>query len=548
MNLRRSLKLSQPLLRRNSGVIMTLPALILAVFVILAIGLLTFELGRFILAREQLRTATEAAALGGAAALAGSTNSDIGTSQGNAINSAQNVLQQNDVLGVQLNRLVAFTDHPRAGDTAVQFNFIDPKTDTVVPGGDSRGKVLEVKANFGFMPLFGKFIGLGNTPVTISARSTGGVGALDIVFCFDCSGSMDDETFMTDVRRRWDPAAGRIIYDTVRSGKLAISHGTIFPQQLAANFNPQLRGEAAAGSPPGNFPPNTAAETGFTDSVVHLDSNAAFTGVSEDGFSFPNLATLVEAARGNLENDTVFETSQAVTALRGVVTPRPGYQAKYFQLARRHIHPWAEAEAAARDFYVLMNNNTDARFGLIGFNQAPGLNPTFRFPAPNIGSTYPQGGTGNFLLPRISMRAGSEETNFAACVAALSEMVPFGNTNIGDTVAVGADILDANARPEAKKVVVLFTDGIPTNGSPSAEGACRNAATLCRNRGITFYAVGLALNPSLVPNQRRLLSDTEPSGMAFIAGNESKFFQVDQASNLKQAFANIARQLTQLVH
>ena len=60
-----------------------------------------------------------------------------------------------------------------------------------------------------------------------------------------------------------------------------------------------------AGQPPGNFPPGTAptfdGTSVFTDVVVNIDGQTTFGGFTYEGFSFPDVATMVEAARGNLE-------------------------------------------------------------------------------------------------------------------------------------------------------------------------------------------------------------------------------------------------------
>lgn len=526
------------------------PVILIAFLAVLAIGIFTFEVTRATIVRDQLRTATEAAALAGAAELAGSSQLDTVESQNNAIAAARSVLAMNDIFGVHLDKIEDdFSNSPQSNHVKVRFRYLDPKTFNVpVPLGDPRGKVLQVETKFGLHPVFASYVGMSDAAsVAITAIGHGGVGDLDIALCFDVSGSMDDETLMTKVRRRWDPGAGRIQYDLIAQGKLATSSGAVFPQQLefAAGFNPQLRGSSET-SPPGNFPPGAAGVSGFTDAVVNLDEQTSFAGFSIDGFDFPNVATLVEAARGNLENDAVFQSSQAKTALGGIVTPKPGYRAKYFQIAAQHIHPLIEAQTAAKEFFQLMNKNANSHFALVTFHTDIGQNPTFVFPAPNVASSYAPGGNGRFPLPTVPLKKPEASTNFDEVTAGLNGLVAFGGTNIGGATNRAIQMFETESRPMAKKVIILFTDGFPTVGSPSPQQACRNAAQVAHDKGIAIYPVGLALDPSLIPLQTAILSETSPNGMAKIAGHGSRYFQVTSTNNLRAAFASIARQLSQL--
>ena len=81
--------------RNNKGQAVALPMISLALGVVLAVGLLSFEVGRTAIAREQLKSATEAAALAGAATLAGSSSDDTLLSQQNAIEAATKVFREN---------------------------------------------------------------------------------------------------------------------------------------------------------------------------------------------------------------------------------------------------------------------------------------------------------------------------------------------------------------------------------------------------------------------------------------------------------------------
>lgn len=539
--------------RRPTGQAASLPAIFIGILVIAAVGLFAFEIARVTIAKSQLTAATEAAALAGAAAMAGATDTDINTIHTNGRTIARAVFKQNDVFGRMLTDVFeGTTGNVALGQTRLHFRYLDPKNNNAeVPAGDKRGKILEIESTYGYLPVFAGFLGMGNTPLGITATAQGGVGSLDLVLCFDCSGSMDDQTKVTRVRRRWDPGAGKIVYEVVGEGALCTSHGSIRPQQLefAPGFNGALRGATDAGSPPGNFPPGTAPTSGITDVVVNCDEQNHFAGITVDGFDFPNLAALVEASRGNLDSAARFNSSQANTTLGGIVTPKPGYQAKYFEIARKHIHPIFEAEQAAQEFYRLMNQNTDAHFGLVGFQGQIGA-PGFTFNQPNVGSSYPAGGNGAFALPAVNLNQTEAQTNFTECHTQVATMVPFGATNIGGCCERAIQQFATGARKDAKKAIILFTDGEPTVGGPLSgdpTANARQAAQLARTKGIALYTVGLALDPSMLASQRAILGDDTPGGMAKIAGNGSRFFQVTNAANLNTAFASIARHLTQLV-
>ncbi|MBY0551595.1 MAG: VWA domain-containing protein [Candidatus Obscuribacterales bacterium] len=534
--------------RSQKGQALTIPSILLAVMVVGLIGIFSFEIARSATARDQLRTATESAALAGAAALASFPQDDPAAWHGQAIRSARSVFSRNDIFGELMTNASLGSGTPLANQTLLEFQFIDPTTKSVVSQGDPKGKVLQVTARHGYTPLFAAVTGTGIPTLPIAAQASGGLGELDVVLCFDCSGSMEFETNITRVRRTWNNATGKIDYLVQGVGK-ETSFG-MRPQQLSGGFNGALRGPADSATPPGNFPPGAASDSGFTDAVVNIDENPNFGGLSEGGFDFPNVATLVEASRGNLDSVAAFNASQANTTLGGVVTPRAGYQAKYFELARKHTHPFAEAEEAGKNFYKLMNRNTRAHFGFVAFNARVGETNTTSFNQPNVSPTYAPAGNGDFPLPGITLSSDPDTSNFNECNTAVGQVVPDGNTNIGGSVERAVRMFDAGARPNARKAIVLFTDGEPTVGGPLSGNPfsnCQQAAALAKSKGIAVYTVGLALDPSLVPIQRQVLGDNVPTGMAFIAGNESKFFQVTSASQLNSAFTSIARHLTQLV-
>lgn len=545
--------------RRSQKGVITVVALLLGVFGIGAIGLLAFEIGRVAVARDQLRTATEAAALAASGALAGTTDNDMALSQRNAISAAKQVLALNDVLGVRLIDQIEGRSKPASGQAVINFKFLDPKNHhTEVPFGDPKGKEIEVDVVFGYTSATGKFIGVAQSSTPIQAIATGGAGDLDVALCFDVSGSMDDATPVSMVRRQFVADKMQYALSTnfaaLQQGRLTVDlHETILnavpPQdlQFESNFDPALR---ALDRVP---PPRPPAPAAFTDLVVNIDGNNSFGGFSDGGFDFPNIGTLVEASRGNLESADRFTSSGAETALRGTVTPRPGYQAKYFELAHKNIHPLADAQEGSQEFFNLMNKGTDAHFCLVTFNATIGSNPATTFSRSNIATSFPSGGVGRFPLPMVPLDPDPDDTNFNQVSASLANLVAEDGTNIAGSLDQAITELRTHGRPSAKKVIILFTDGVPTVASSGGdpELAARRSAQRAKNENIAIFTIGLSLDPADLAQQFRVLNDSNPNpvtgGIAAIAGNGGKFFQTSDPRELKSAFAKVARQLTELV-
>jgi hypothetical protein len=319
-----------------------------------------------------------------------------------------------------------------------------------------------------------------------------------------------------------------------------------------------LRGSANSGTPPGNFPPGTAP-TGnaytYTDLVVNIDGKPVFGGfTTETGYSFPDLATLVEASRGNLEDGNVFSRSKANTGVPSGIAPRAGYQAAYQRAAAQALEPIGASQDAVSNFLSVMNNNTDAHFGFIAFSDNAGRSANGTYSEYNIDSSYAAGGRGQFPIPNVALNKSVGATNFDIIQSVIPTTVATTSTNIGDAVNQAVEQLQNNSRPGAKKAIVLFTDGQPTAGGPLSGDPWANArasAVEAKHAGIPIYTIGLAQNREIIPSETALLNDTNPDpgsgGMAAIAGNQGKFFLVTRASDLRATFEHIARLLVQLV-
>lgn len=586
-------------IRRRSGQSMIVLGLVLSAFVLLPIGLFGFEVNRMELARQQLRVACDAASLAAAATLASSDILDPTEAQTKAIETALTTFQQNAVVGTKLSETVLAAtneDVPVANQAMIFLEFLDPHdNNSPVNLGDPKGKIIRVNGIFGLEPAFGKFLGL--TSVPVRTTSSGGVPMLDVVLCFDVSASIDDQTPVTFVRRQWNPATGKINYNVASTsagspagalaqGKLfdiigppatGSSVDGIYPQHLSQTSSSQstyqlffsevtgtsgsakgLRGTTNAGSPPGNCPPGKAGvgtSRTYTDLVVNIDGKTQFAGLTtSDGYAFPNVATLVEAARGNLEGNTVFTNSKANTGLPANIQPRSGYQNAYFKLAATNERPLQDAKDASRDFFTIMNTNTDAHFCLVAFTTNAGTSATSADSEYNIDDSYTTAGSTNCPVPMISLSNTKGTTKYDEVLAAITPTVPVSGTNIGDAVNTAVNQLKTNSRAGAKKAIVVFTDGQPTSGGPLNNDPwtnARKAAVAAKNAGIAIYTIGLAQTPAIIPGETAILNDTNSNqstgGIAAIAGNGGKFFLVTKVEDLRLTFENIARQLVQLV-
>jgi hypothetical protein len=112
-------------------------------------------------------------------------------------------------------------------------------------------------------------------------------------------------------------------------------------------------------------------------------------------------------------------------------------------------------------------------------------------------------------------------------------------------------------RLAARKAIVFFTDGEPTGGlSGQTATNSDTVATNCQKNEISLFTIGLNMDPknngTLTNDQYAFLGDGvnasytgSQNGLAFKAGNGSRFFQCQDGSTVRSAFASIARRLAQ---
>lgn len=217
--------MKKSLVRSQRGVSGLVIVLASAFMILLPLGFLGYEFMRWTTVQQELRSDCEAAALAGAVGIAtngGSAFNGVWQQDYNAMYGAYLSFCQNSVSGCQFNSV----DAPNTNTTAVWNSTATPPYNTppqpfsaivnfvlLSNNGSNTGWTstpsssvpaaasIRVDAYYGYeLPLLG---GLGIGPFTMVASATGALPALDLVLCFDMSGSMDDFTCVTVVDRKW---------------------------------------------------------------------------------------------------------------------------------------------------------------------------------------------------------------------------------------------------------------------------------------------------------------------------------------------------------
>ncbi len=576
-------------LRSTAAQSMIVLSLLGGLVVIPLLGVVSFEIGRLHLAKQQLQNVADAAALTAVATLASQDNLNPTTNHNTAMQAALKVFKQNFILGNSLTNTSLLASgpgpSPGPGKATIYFQFVDPVTNQVQPISSPTAKLVRVYANYGSLTAFGKYIGVHDFNVTAVAK--GEVPQLDLILCFDVSGSMDDQTPCTFVCRQWDKSKNRIKY-AAAIGAGGAASGNLFnilqPGPTGSSVNvlePQTLGETAyettsglafseeinqqpqgspnglrsfggypdLGKPPGNYPSGTASDptpNEFTDLVANVSGNY-------NGFSFPDMATVVEASRGNLDDQSHFVSSKANVSVPSSVVPHTGYQAAYQAAAASLVQPLTNAKQAAGNFIDILNTDTDAHFGFIAFDGKIG-NSNQSETWNTIDPFLPYGQAQPYQLGYVDPDPTPGKTKYQNVQTAIGNCRALVSTNIGAAVHQAVQSLKANGRKGSIKAIVLFTDGQPTDGQPldsDPNTNARMAAVEAGKAGIPVYTIGLAQNSQIIPGETAILNDTNsnPStgGIAGIAGHGGTFNLVTDSSQLRSTFEKIARSLVSLV-
>jgi hypothetical protein len=565
----------------------------LGLFVLFPLGLASFELWRYFTCRTQLQYSLDSAALCATAnLLAQKSSQSTGPSQfgsgqlivieQEAIKSAEIMLERNDLLGSTFSRMstvigaVSPADAP-TGRGKLYATFVDSKRMPLAPGAPGV-KGVRLTASYGLKPFSAEIIGLKCLPMQVT--SEGGIPPVDLVLCFDVSASMDDGTNVTTVKRFWN--GSQVSYSTPAAGNGSLlsvvqpqTDGTkvnvVGPESLSMLSSPSnggrlffsespsstlkglralvSRSQSEVGQPPGNYNASNpravlinavnpqSSVNGITDLVVNLDSNTSFGGWTDPstGLQFPNVQTLVEAARGNLNSFGAMQQALVTGAGRPAwlppTAPNPLYQQVYFARAQQVTQPMATAKTAAIELLRALDQASDLHAALVSFSDyigtdansvwgfGPGATTYF------IDSNWAAGGTGTCPLPLIRLNAGQANTigllnNFfdrwlcppayaqappppptQTIVQLIATLVATGQSNIASALSEAISELTnpACTRPDAEKIILLISDGKPDQpgGELSAEQACYTQATAAKRNGIKIIALDVATTADL---------------------------------------------------
>jgi hypothetical protein len=172
------------------------------------LGVASWELFLAQLAKDQLRTCVEVAALTCETTLCSSGDPTSPANQTNAINTAVNLFQGNSILGQSLagTQLIAvgIPLGPGPGQAQVSFQFLDPVTRSPIQVIGVQGAIIEADGAYCYQPIFGHFLGLSNFTFTVLVSAQAGLPRSDVVICFDLCGAGDDATMVTFIQRFWD--------------------------------------------------------------------------------------------------------------------------------------------------------------------------------------------------------------------------------------------------------------------------------------------------------------------------------------------------------
>lgn len=566
----------------------------IALFAIAPLGFLTVEIWRYVSAKSQLQYICDAAALSATASLlrvhlapnqvissANSSPDSIITLETEAVDAGILMFQKNSVLGTPLSKIVTAINSPlpktkpKAGQIFLSLQLLDCEQ-RQLNFGDRGAKGMRLTALYGYAPLSGRYLGLGIAPIAVS--SEGGIPPIDLVLCFDVSASMDDGTAVSACKRFWNgnavsynvPSGGQgALSDVVKPKEEGSKVNAVGPQNLSclslplnscilffsesalspikglrALLGPGINNEV--GRPPGNYDPNNpssrtgnglnpdSSPDGVTDLVTNLDGQANFAGWTDpaSGLEFPNIETLVEASRGNLNSQANMQQAlNGRPAWLPATAPDQRYQTVYFSQANRMLQPMLSAKTAAIQLVRALDRSTDLHCGLVTFADDIGSAPDSTWAPGPFGTTYfidshwPAGGTATYPLPLLKLQSNPANTvgflpNWdrwlcppayaqapppvppanQTIVQLISSLVVTGRSNIAAALQEATlELTDlSRSRTDAEKIILLISDGepdLPGGGgginSPAAV-ACYNQATIARRNGIKIVSIDVA--------------------------------------------------------
>ncbi|MBX9689024.1 MAG: VWA domain-containing protein [Candidatus Obscuribacterales bacterium] len=497
---------------------------------VLLIGFFAAELWQANLVLSQLRNCCDAASMAAALRLVSAHEKNSEDAERAAQGEAEKIFRLCSVMGYPLadaerHDSLRELGNLAAGKAAFAIQFQDEFGNLKIGG-----KHIHIQAAFGTAPFSSRLLGLGTYLLKAEGRSA--AAKLDLAFCLDNSLSMATDTPIALIRRELK-SSGSVGYSTpliFSKASQANTCGVVEPQYLGNlkqySFSRPMRGPAEAGTLPGQDL-NAKANT-FTDRVVLVDNS-----------EFSNPLVALEAMRGNLENKNVFESSGAKDALAAAgvddIRPAVGMKQKYMDLAAPKIQPFTDAKSEVKEFFRLMERNTDSHFALIPFSDGA---------ASVEGGKYEQFPVYSGLGKKQSYPFGKVElardnSKFDKVMTEIDTYSLYGGTDIPAAIREATKSLSQNggSRSDARKAILLFTDGEPYSkkyADPAAESIA--AAEEAKKQGITIYTVGF-LHDGSGARAKTILQRI---------ASDHKSFIVQEIEQLHDVFRYLARELVTL--
>ena len=445
--------------RSSTGAGIIAIGLFLSFFAVLPLSLLYFEMARFGLMQQELRNITDFAALSGTAALASAPASgSIGQSA--AMQEAVATFARNSILQT------GFGPAPLDSSTIVApsgtLNNIDYTLNTgssptlttakrvaltvslrdqngnVQTTGSTTAVTMAVSARYMDNTVFASQILPIQNTVIAEAFSLGGLPQIDLILCFDVSGSMDDQTPIYLEKRYANGPLGPTTYQRITFNQ----GGVPTPDKIYNVFKPSYTGTIINAMQPQNLTygsfPNSALPggTGGTDyTYVFTESpwapfpttpnplaglradltvlgtlipeqgcppgnyllgtingnnpsaaayNTYFTdmipsgiiGQTSNGLTFTNEATAIEASRGNLNSVAASTTSRQNSGASSIGSD---WYSAYWSWVQSNAEPIKTARVETNNFFTIMNTSANCHFGLITFSNAIGSGASSQF-------------------------------------------------------------------------------------------------------------------------------------------------------------------------
>lgn len=364
--------------RKPSGQVAIALNLVIAIFVVGSLGIATYELTRVLLARDQLKNCLEFAALAGTASLASTSASGApATNEAKAV--ALNMFKMNSILGQPLTsnvREVASLSqlNPQTASVDMFVEFDDPVTKQPTANPSN---VMRLYGAYKYVLFSGGFGAIGVLSYNLTEQALSALPALDLILVHDNSGSLDDATPVTAVRRYYDPS----VFPPQPSYVIPTPGGTPEQGPISGLFCASLIGSQLNGLEPQNLdvagdPRVTTclrefSEVGNTGNTVPLrgvtntgampgDSPPAYGGVGLAGMTQGpgNTSSSVGALPGAGSNIAMHQKEKHTADLLTYFFSRIAGEPAEAQASPPSYNPWGSDATMFTDVVVNIDGNS----------------------------------------------------------------------------------------------------------------------------------------------------------------------------------------------